>query len=275
MLEILALALLAAVLSGNLCGAVGFYVQRLKITTLSFSVAHAALAGASLGLILNFDPIYSAMIFAISSALILGVIFTKMKYGRELVSMAVFSASSAMALFAIYMSNVRVLATASIAVVLWGSLLAVTVQKLIILMLVLILFVLYILAYRMHIDSMLYDVKLAEAEGLNVQAHMLAMLFFAGVIISLSLRLTGGFLVFALLYNPVAAALQLTRKAYMQLFLSSTLGAVSALTGLVVSYALDWPVGATIAIVSSTILLLAYLFKTATEMARKRKLRNV
>jgi len=95
------------------------------------------------------------------------------------------------------------------------------------------------------------------------------------VIISLSLRLTGGFLVFALLYNPVAAALQLTRKAYMQLFLSSTLGAVSALTGLVVSYALDWPVGATIAIVSSTILLLAYLFKTATEMARKRKLRNV
>ncbi|RLG97138.1 hypothetical protein DRO28_04695, partial [Candidatus Bathyarchaeota archaeon] len=102
MLEFLGLALLAAVLSGNLCGAIGFYVQRLKITTLSFSVAHAALAGASIGLILNLDPVYSAMIVAVASALILGVIFTRVEYGRELISMTVFSTSSAIAVFAIY-----------------------------------------------------------------------------------------------------------------------------------------------------------------------------
>ena len=270
MLEFLGLALLAAVLSGNLCGAIGFYVQRLKITTLSFSVAHAALAGASIGLILNLDPVYSAMIVAVASALILGVIFTRVEYGRELISMAVFSTSSAIAVFAIYLSNVRVLATASIAVVLWGSLLAITVEKLILLLLTLFIFVLYILAYKIQIDSMLYDVKMAEAEGINVQMHMLIMLFFAGLIISSSLRLTGGFLVFTLLYNPVAASFQISRRAHMQLLVSSILGASSASSGLIVSYILDWPVGATIALVSSIILLLAYIAKIIVEAARRR-----
>ena len=270
MLEFLGLALLAAVLSGNLCGAIGFYVQRLKITTLSFSVAHAALAGASIGLILNLDPVYSAMIVAVASALILGVIFTRVEYGRELISMAVFSTSSAIAVFAIYLSNVRVLATASIAVVLWGSLLAITVEKLILLLLTLFIFVLYILAYKIQIDSMLYDVKMAEAEGINVQMHMLIMLFFAGLIISSSLRLTGGFLVFTLLYNPVAASFQISRRAHMQLLVSSILGASSASFGLIVSYILDWPVGATIALVSSIILLLAYIAKIIVEAARRR-----
>ena len=270
MLEFLGLALLAAVLSGNLCGAIGFYVQRLKITTLSFSVAHAALAGASIGLILNLDPVYSAMIVAVASALILGVIFTRVEYGRELISMAVFSTSSAIAVFAIYLSNVRVLATASIAVVLWGSLLAITVEKLILLLLTLFIFVLYILAYKIQIDSMLYDVKMAEAEGINVQMHMLIMLFFAGLIISSSLRLTGGFLVFTLLYNPVAASFQISRRAHMQLLVSSILGASSASSGLIVSYILDWPVGATIAIVSSIILLSASIAKIIVEAARRR-----
>ncbi|MCD6444499.1 metal ABC transporter permease [Candidatus Bathyarchaeota archaeon] len=270
MLEFLGLAISAAVLSGNLCGAIGFYVQRLKITTLSFSVAHAALAGASIGLILNLDPVYSAMVTAVASALFLGMVFTRIEYGRELISMAVFSVSSAVAIFAIYLSNVRVLATVSISVVLWGSLLAITVEKLILLLLILFIFVLYILAYRIQIDSMLYDVKMAEAEGVNVQMHMLIMLFFAGLIISSSLRLTGGFLVFTLLYNPVATSFQISRRAHMQLLASSILGAVSASSGLMVSYILDWPVGATIAIVSSIILLLAYTAKIIAEAVRRR-----
>jgi len=270
MLEFLGLAISAAVLSGNLCGAIGFYVQRLKITTLSFSVAHAALAGASIGLILNLDPVYSAMVTAVASALFLGMVFTRIEYGRELISMAVFSVSSAVAIFAIYLSNVRVLATVSISVVLWGSLLAITVEKLILLLLILFIFVLYILAYRIQIDSMLYDVKMAEAEGVNVQMHMLIMLFFAGLIISSSLRLTGGFLVFTLLYNPVATSFQISRRAHMQLLASSILGAVSASSGLMVSYILDWPVGATIAIVSSIILLLAYTAKIIVEAVRRR-----
>ncbi len=272
MLELLALSFIAAVLSGGLCGAIGFHVHRLKITTLSFSVAHAALAGAAVGLILGLDPIYSAMGVAVISALILGFLLTRVKYGGELLSMTVFSVCSAIALFAIYLSNTQVLATSSISVILWGSLLAVTLQKLTILLLVTFTFILYLLAYRVHIDSILYDKKLAEAEGLNIYNHTLAILFFAGMAIASTLKLTGGFLVFTLLYNPVAASFQLTNKAYLQLLYSSLLGSFSASSGLVASYFLDWPVGATIAILSSIILLLSF---SVGEVKKEEALRNI
>jgi len=61
----------------------------------------------------------------------------------------------------------------------------------------------------------------------------------------------------------------------MQLFPSSTLEAFSALMRLVISYALDWLIRATIAIISSIILLLAHILKKTIETVRKRKLRNV
>ena len=271
MLNIFSMAILAAILAGCLCGAIGFHVDHFKVTTLSFSISHAALAGASIGIVLSLDSTYSAMAAATSSALLLGLIFSRVERGRELVSMAVFSTSSAIALLAIYMSTARVLATTSVATVLWGSLLAVTPQKLIILLTVTILFLLYISAFRMHIDAILYDKKLAEAEGIDVQAHTLTLLLFTSIAIASTLKLTGGFLVFTLLYNPMASASQLARSAKHQLILSSLLGSTSAVSGLAVSYLFNLPVGATITVISSLILLISYGVRVAVERTRLRK----
>ncbi len=272
MIGLMILAIAASIVSGGLCGAIGFYIQRLEITTISFSIAHAALAGASIGLILGFDPIYSAMVMAVVLSLLLGLIFTRISYGRDLVSMAIFSACSAIALFSIYMSNVKVLATSSVAVILWGSILAITPQKFVILVLAALGFSLYTISYKIQIDSMIYDKKVAEAEGIDVQLHTLAILSFAGIAIALTLKLTGGFLVFTLLYNPVSTSIQLVRKAHIQLILSSFLGGASALSGMIVSYALDWPVGATIAIISTITLVASSLMRFIVEVGKKRLL---
>ena len=275
MLGLFSLAFLAAILAGCLCGAIGFHIQRFNVITLSFSIAHAALAGASLGLLFNFDSTYSAMIAAFLSVLILGLFFIRVEYERELISMAVFSASSAIALLSIYMSTTRVLATASVAVVLWGSLLAVTLQKLIILLVVTVLFLFHIFAFRMHIDAILYDRKLAEAEGIDVQFHTLVLLLFTGVAIASTLKLTGGFLVFTLLYNPMASASQLVKNARNQLILSSLLGSSSAVLGLVISYILNMPVGATIAITSSIILLVSFMARLVSEKFKVKEISKI
>ena len=251
---LLLLSSLAALLGGSLCGLVGYYVYKLQMVTLSFCVAHAALAGAALALVAGLDPMPIAMASATLAALLLGALGSG-EHARELASMAVFSASSAVALLAIYVANTRVLATASLAAVLWGSVLAVTPAKLVALSLTTALFLFYVSAYRVHVDAMLYDAKLAEAEGLRVRMHELAMLLFAGAAIASTLKLTGGFLIFSLLYNPVAASIQLTRSAHAQRSFAPALGASSALAGLAASYALDLPVGASIAIASSAVLL--------------------
>jgi len=261
------LAVVASIVSGALCGVLGYYVEKFKITTLSFSVAHAALAGAALALVLGLDATYLALVFAVVFALIMGVLSPRLAHERELVSMGFFSLFNALAIFMIYLSNVYVLSSASIAVVLWGSILAVTKPKLIVLLGSAALFLTYLAFFKHQIDAILFDKKLAEAEGVDVYFHTIVLLLFVGTTIALTLKLTGGFLVFALLYNPVASSIRLARSAKRQLILSPVLGACFALLGLAVSYVFDWPVGATIALVSSLSLFLSHLARaTANKM---------
>jgi len=271
LIKMLEVAAIASLLSGGLCGLLGYYAQRFNIVTLSFSVAHAALAGASLALIIKSDVTYSALVFAILFALGMGIISTRISpHERELISMGFFSLFNAIAIFMVYMSTSYVLSTVSISVVLWGSILAITKSKLILLAGIIAIFMLYLLVFKPQIDSILFDRKLAEAEGIDVDLHTIALLLFIGVAIAFTLRLTGGFLVFTLLYNPVASAMQLIRRAQWQQILAPTIGMLTALLGLIFSYILDWPVGATIAIVSSTILMIAYITRTVINMKLSR-----
>jgi len=251
-------ALLSGLFSGALCGAIGYHVERINATSLSFAVAHAALAGASIGMVLGVDITVSAMFFSISSAAVLGLLFSRIHW-KDLLSMVFFSFFSALALLSVYLSTTNVLATSSVSAVLWGSILAVDTFKLIMLIVSFTAFIAYLFTFRLQIDSILFDRNLAEAEGVDVYFHTAILLLFAGTAIALTLRITGGFLVFALLYNPVASAIQLSSNAKIQLALSASLGAFSALAGVAVSYVLDLPVGAAIAIVSSTVLILTLL----------------
>jgi len=270
----LTLAAAAALVSGGLCGTLGYYIQRFKITTLSFSVAHAALAGAATALVAGTDPTYTALATAVVFALTIGLLSPKIPHERELLSLGFFSLFNALAVLMIYLSNVYVLSSASISVVLWGSLLAVTKPKLVVLTGTPVLFTAYLALYRKQIDAILFDKKLAEAEGINVNLHTLTLLLFSGTAIALALKLTGGFLVFTLLYNPVATSTKISKNARKQQILSTTIGALTALTGLAISYLLDLPVGASIALTSTTLLLTAHTAKTITEKTQLTKLKT-
>ncbi|HDJ89068.1 MAG TPA: hypothetical protein ENG40_00030, partial [Thermoprotei archaeon] len=81
---------LTALLSGCFCGMIGYYIHRFHIVTLSFSIAHAALAGASIALILGLDITYIALLFTILFSLIIGILYPRIRYEWELISMGFF-----------------------------------------------------------------------------------------------------------------------------------------------------------------------------------------
>ncbi|HDM60107.1 MAG TPA: metal ABC transporter permease [Archaeoglobus veneficus] len=249
-------SILSAILSSVLISSTGYYAEKFRITTLSFCVAHAALAGASIGLVLRADPTYSGMVLAVTSAILLGVVLPRIHL-KEVLTLSLFSFFSAIALIAIYLSNTTVLATTTLSMVLWGSLLAVDVQKLVMLSVALTAFAFYLKVFKVQIDSIIFDRELAEAEGIDVYSHTLALLAFMGVAIALALRITGGFLIFALLYIPVASSLLVADTAKGQLLASITFASLSAIFGFSVSYVFDLPIGSSITIVAATILLIS------------------
>ncbi|RLI02187.1 hypothetical protein DRO30_03025 [Candidatus Bathyarchaeota archaeon] len=252
-------SIVSAVLSSALIASVGYYAEKFKITTLSFCVAHAALAGAAIGLVFRVDPTYSGMILAVSSAIALGIILPRI-YLKDVLILSLFSFFSAVALVAIYFSNTTVLATTTLSMVLWGSILAVDIRKLIMILAILVTFAIYLRTFKSQIDSIIFDKELAEAEGIDVYFHTLALLAFMGLAIALALRITGGFLIFALLYIPVSASLLIAETARNQLIVAITFGCISAVVGFVVSYTLDLPIGSSITVVAAAILLISAAF---------------
>lgn len=237
-----------------LCGLLGYYVIELGLTTLSFSVAHAALAGAALGVLLGVDISYTALALTLLYSLFMGALLPRVNKYSDAVSMAFFTVFNALALMLVYLGQTTVLATVRVGGLLWGSVLTATPLKALVLVSALIAFTTYTTLAGSELDAMLFNKKLAEAEGVNVHYHTVLVLLFVGVAVALTLTITGGFLVFSLLYNPVVASAQITTRGHARRNLAAGIGAFSALVGLLLSYYLDLPVGASIAITSTLIL---------------------
>lgn len=252
-------AILTAILSAVVTSLVGYYAEKLRMTTLSFCVTHAALAGASLGLVLGLDPTYCGMALAVFSGFVLGWIIPRVYWG-EVVMLSLFSFYSALALMAIYLSNKLVLATTTLSMVLWGSVLAADMEKILALAVVLLGFLLYLLRFRDQINSIIFDRELAEAEGIDVHGHILCLLAFIGLVVSLTLRITGGFLVFSLLYIPVASALQVVDVASRQAIVAVAFAVLASVLGFFTSYCLDLPIGSSIAMAATGLLGLSTLW---------------
>ena len=270
MILLLLEAMVTASLAGALCGSLGVYLKRMNLLTISFTIAHAALAGAALSILLKTDPEVTAFIFGIFIAAMVEISHNKLGIDRELISMGFFSFSSAIAMFAIYLTPSVTLTSETASLVLWGSVLAATVRKIILLTFLIIALLIYVFAFKIEINTILFDKKLAEAEGVNVTLHATILIIITALSISLILKLTGAFLVFSLLFNPSMSAIKLTYKR--QPLLGAIIGGTSGAVGVLLSFALDTPIGATISIVSSVLLMLSVFIAAVMELHAKRKI---
>jgi ABC-type Mn2+/Zn2+ transport system permease subunit len=100
-------------------------------------------------------------------------------------------------------------------------------------------------------QAIMFDRKMAEASGIPTRPFYYLILFLTGITVSLSLKLIGGLLIFALIVNPASAAYQFFYDFKKILIFSPLFGIFFSLTGLVLSFLLDFPVGSAIAMVSS------------------------
>ena len=65
-------AILAGLFGGITCSVVGVFVVTMHLSFIGVCIAHAAFAGALLGLWLGFNPLIGALLFSLASAAIIG-----------------------------------------------------------------------------------------------------------------------------------------------------------------------------------------------------------
>ena len=257
LLPLILTATIAGALAGSLCGCTGVTCDRLGLRTVAFAVAHGALAGAALSFLLEVNSLVLGIAFALLTALILGPLADAFEIPIDLVSMTLFSLYNALTFIFLILSPGIVLAAEKVSQVLWGSVLAVTPEYLIILLTLAFLYALFLITFWHRIAPILFDRRLAEAEGINVRAYTYALIAMTGLVVVFTLRITGGFLVFSLIYIPASSSLQLSENMKRIVLLSALLGMISAIAGVYMSFLLDLPVGSSIVICATVILVLA------------------
>ena len=258
-------AVLAGLLGGITCSVVGVFVVTMHLSFIGVCIAHAAFAGALLGLWLGFNPLIGALVFSLASAAIIGPVADRGELNPDTSIGIIFSLMLGLAfLFMGLMQGPRTEALN----LFWGSILTVGRQDIIFLAATAGVIVGLVAVFYKEIQAVICHREVALAVGIPATVIFYGLLFSTGVTVTASLQSIGGLLIYCLILNPAAAAYQLTYSLKKMLLIAAAFGVASCWAGLVASYFFDIPSGASIVITSSVI------FGLATAFSPKRKVKR-
>ena len=261
-------AAIACVLCGLSCSLLSVFVVLMKMPLIGVSMSHAAFAGAVLGLLLNFDPFLSGLILCLLVAGVLGPLSDRTDIAPENVLGIMFSFLMGVAFLGM---GILTRTKAGALNLMWGSLLTLSRSDIVILALITLVLLLFILFFFKEIRSVLFNRRLAASSGVPERLIYYTLLFLTGAVVSSNLATVGGLLIFALLVQPGATALQLTYNLKHFFLISAASGIGACVSGLVVSYIFDLPSGASVVLMATTVFAAAYIFSPKRRSAKLTK----
>lgn len=252
-------ALIAGFLASIVSGIVGSYVVVKRIAFIGGSISHSVLGGIGFCLWLEnakgvegANPLLGALVAGIVSALLIGWIHLYYRQREDSVIAAIWSIGMAVGVlfisatpgFNVELTNFLI-----------GNILWVTPEDLIVLGSLDLLTILLVVVLHKKFLAICFDPEQAELQGLPVNALYLTLLVLIAIAIVLLIQVVGIILVMAMLTIPAAIANVLSSRLSLMMAFAVGLSMIFCFGGTVVAYHLDWPTGATIALIAG----LAYL----------------
>ena len=269
-------ALIGSLLASIVCGMVGTYIVTRRLVFISGGLTHASFGGIGLGLYTGFPPILSAALFAVLSAF--GVEWlSKRKDMREDSAIAVFwTLGMALGIIFTFLSPGF---APDLSAYLFGNILTITLADIALLAALVAVLTLFFVLYLRPIVYVAFDREFARSQGIPVQLFEYAMMMFIALSIVACLRMVGIVLVISLLTIPQMTANLFSYRFHQIIWLSIGIGYLSCLGGLLISFYLNVPSGASIIFFSIIIYALCkagksfwlYLRKKATPAASQGK----
>ena len=259
-------ALLTGIIMGFITPLIGSFVVIRRLSFIADTLSHFSLAGLSIGLflinIIGFtfisDPLYLAMIFSVIGALFIEILRGYYQNYKEISMPIVMSLGTALSALFISLSGGF---NSSIYNYLFGSILTVGNDYLLIMALTTIVLVVLMLIFYNEMVIISFDESYARLLGIKVGRFQFVSTFLLGVVVSLSLATVGVLLVSSLMIIPVAAAMKVGKSFKNTIGISILFSEISVVGGLWLSFELDIAPGATIVSLNILILILVGLFR--------------
>ncbi len=261
-------ALMAAVLASISCGYIGTYIVTRRIVFVSGGISHASFGGVGIAYFLGMNPIIGAAIFSLFSALSIEALSKSLELRKDALVGMMWSFGMAVGVFFIFITPGY---ASNLMMYLFGNILTVSGFDLyMMLVLAIIIISTFALLFK-EIITISFDEEYAMTLGIHTVVINFIMISLVALTIVVNIRIVGIILVIALLTIPQATANIFTKKYKQIILLAILFGLLSSLSGLILSYQLNIPSGATIIFLSIIIYLISKIISMGYRKIRQKK----
>jgi len=231
-------AFFAGVIVATISGFIGYFVVLRGQTFACEALSHIGFAGATGAALVGASSLEGMFLFTLIAAIGMGALGKRLSSRDIEVGMVLsFVLGLGVLFLSIYTRN-----TTGAVGVLFGSILSVTINDVLVTLgsgMVIILML--VILFRPLLFASI-EPEVAEARGVPVQQLSIFFLILLALSVTLTVKVVGVLLVFALLVVPAAAAEHLTHRPWLAITLSILISLMATLGGLILAFIGHWPV---------------------------------
>ena len=268
--EFMRIALIVAILIGITLPLIGSGVVYKRLSSSGDALAHTSLAGVAIGLAAGFNPLLISIIACIVSCLFIELLRKKFSKFSEIGVVVVLSIGVGIAgILSSYTS------ASNFESYLFGSILLISNWEFVLVIVITSIIVLLSIIFYSPFLSILYSEEEAKAKGIKVGLFNFCHSLILSIVVAIGAKVVGSLVVSSLLVLPIATAMQFQKGYKWTLIIGVILGVTSMVSGLVISYYANWKPGATIVLISVSILLLTFLYKGIESLILRKRKRTI
>jgi zinc transport system permease protein len=251
-----------AVIAGSfiaaLCAILGVFLVLRRLSLIGDGLAHVTFGSLAVGLFFNTTPLYVALPLVILSSL--GIM--KLTSAQQMYGDAAIGIVSALGIaIGVLLVSVTKGFNIDLFSYLFGNILAISTAEVAIVMALSVTVIIVVALFYQDLVAITFDEECAQAEGINTKAVNKVLVILTAVTVVLAMKVVGIMLVSALLIVPTVTALQIAKGFKMTILVAVIAAVVSVWIGIMLSFFLDWPSGATIVLVSFVLLVCSFGYR--------------
>lgn len=258
MTDFLLFALLAGLGVALVAGPLGCFVVWRRMAYFGDTLAHSALLGVSIGVLLDIN--LSITVAAIPLLMALGLVYLEQRGILSLDTLLGILSHSALATGLVLISllpDVRV----DLMSLLFGDLLSVTINDLWVIYGVASSVVLLLLLLWKPLINITVHADLAEVEGVKVSAVRTALMLITALVIAIAMKIVGVLLITALLIIPAATARRISNTPEQMAVIASIIAMLTVVMGLGMSWYVDTPAGPSVVVCGALLFIISLVFR--------------
>lgn len=267
--EFMIRALIASCFMAVIAPMLGVFLVIRRQSLLADTLSHVSLAGIALGFLVNINPTLSTLLVVVIAAFILEYLRKIYSTYSEIGTAILMSGGLALAL--VLMNLNKSDSTMKINEYLFGSIVTISQEQIVILGVLMAALIILFILFRRPMYVLTFDEDTAHVDGLPVTLMSILFNVLTGVAITIMIPIAGALLISAIMVLPAAIAMRIGKGFNQVILISTIVGLIGMVGGLIGSYQLDTPAGATITLLFICIFLFVGIIRNFTLKNKKKQ----